>query len=84
MSEKPNSSALPLDARRKQLIELLGAFSEERWCAGWMLDIDKQAYQEGGVWEIIGREIGWPLGYEGDEGWVSWDEAAIHYGLVPS
>lgn len=71
-----------VDARRKQLIELLSAFSEERWAAGWMRDIDKEAYKEGGVWEILGREVGWPLGYEGDQGWVSWEEAGEHYGLV--
>ena len=44
-----------------------------------MSGIDAQLYRTGGIWEIIGRAIGWPIGYLGEDGWESWDEAAEVY-----
>lgn len=75
---------MELEQKRSQLISLIRAHSEEAYAASWLGGIDEDLYKVGGVWEIMGREIGWPLGYEGENGWVSWDEAAVRYGWATS
>ena len=69
-----------LTTRRRQLIEAMSAVSEERTCAGWMADWARTIHAEGGIWETIGREVGWPTGNYDVWVWVSWDEAARLYG----
>ena len=72
-------AGIDIEAARAQLLDLLSAWSEDRWAAGWIDGIDQEAHEAGGVWEAAGRVIGWPLGYRGAEGWVTWDEATAYY-----
>jgi hypothetical protein len=75
MTDRPD-----LDRQRKQLIEAMSAVSEERTCCGWIAGWERTLHAEGGIWETIGRAIGWPVGDWGAWMWVSWDEAAARYG----
>lgn len=68
---------------RKQIIDLISAHSEYLYSAGWLYDIDQICWEQGGVWETIGRAHGWPVGYRGEHGWMSWEEAGISYGHDP-
>ena len=60
---------------RDDLLTLMSAWSEDRYCAGWLIGLDTELLASGGVWEILGREIGWPIGYRAEGGWTTWDEA---------
>lgn len=66
-----------LDALRRGLLTMMSDWSEENWCAGWMSRTEEMLHEQGGVWEILGRQVGWPTDYEGDPDfrWVTWDEA---------
>lgn len=59
---------------REILLQAIVAESEDRWAAGWMDGIEEELYREGGKWEGIGRLVGWPKGYMGEEGWYAWDK----------
>lgn len=61
--------------RRDDLLDLMSAWSEVHYCAGWLVNLDQRLRARGGVWEILGREIGWPIGYRAEEGWTTWDDA---------
>lgn len=79
---QPGDGLMPcplFDAQRRELLEAMSAWSEDNWAAGWMHGTEKMLYEYGGIWEILGREIGWPTGYEHDADfrWVSWDEAGV-------
>lgn len=69
---------------RADLLTLMSAWSEDQHCAGWLIGLDKELLAEGGVWEILGQAIGWPIGYMGEGGWTTWDEAkdVAHRGEV--
>lgn len=71
-SDPPQGS---LEQQRDALIEAMGGVSEERWSAGWLIGLERRLYNEGGIWEIIGRAIGWPTGKFRDWTWATWDEA---------
>lgn len=77
---EPQPAATALEQQRAQLIEAMSAVSEDRWCAGWMPELDRRLHTEGGIWEHIGRKVGWPVGNYEAWTWVSWDEAADRYG----
>ncbi|MEW2393130.1 hypothetical protein AB0933_32695 [Streptomyces venezuelae] len=64
---------------RQQLLEAMSAVSEERTCAGWCADWARTLHAEGGIWETLGRAVGWPSGNYEQWVWVSWDEAAAIY-----
>lgn len=66
------------DALRAQLIEAMGFISEDRYCT-WMPGLSQVLHEEAGIWEIVGREVGWPVGDRGAWTWVTWDEAADIY-----
>ena len=74
---EPVREAETLAALRTSMLALISATSEDRWCAGWMGGIEEELYAEGGIWEILGREVGWPNGYDGATAfaWLTWDEA---------
>lgn len=55
---------------RKQFIELISAYSEDRWAAGWFGGIEEDIRKEGGIWNAIAEACqGWPKGYRGEDGW---------------
>lgn len=68
------------DRQRAQLIEAMSAVSEDRTGARWAGDWGRTLHAEGGIWEIVGRSIGWPTGDHDRWEWVSWDDAARLYG----
>lgn len=68
-----------LDRQRHQLSELMSAISEERYAAGWLDGLDRRLHAEGGLWETIGRAIGWPVGDYKHWTWMSWNEAGRQY-----
>ncbi|MGW4042998.1 hypothetical protein [Streptomyces sp. NPDC004721] len=81
-AQQPESSTLDeaaLARDRTQLLEAMSGVSEERWCAGWMESLDQRLHAEAGIWETIGRTIGWPTGNYDHWVWMSWDEAARLY-----
>jgi hypothetical protein len=65
---------------RKQLLEAMSAVSEDRTCTGWAADWARTLHAEGGIWETLGRAVGWPTGNYDAWVWVSWEEAARLYG----
>lgn len=67
------------DIARTTLLHAMEAESEARWCASWMINLDRILHAEAGHWEALARAGGWPLGYRGEDGWVSWREAGAHY-----
>jgi hypothetical protein len=66
---------------RERLLDLISATSEDRWAAGWMSGIERDLYSEGGLWEALGRVVGWPTQYRG--GWMTWDEAGEYFRSTP-
>jgi hypothetical protein len=69
-----------LERGRAQLLEAMSAVSEDRTCCGWAADWARTLHAEGGIWETLGRAVGWPTGNYDAWWWVSWDEAAALYG----
>ena len=73
-----------LERGREQLIEAMSAVSEDRTCCGWASDWARTLHAEGGIWETLGRAVGWPVGNYDQWVWVSWDEAAALYATPPA
>jgi hypothetical protein len=65
---------------REQLLEAMRGVSEDRTCASWCGDWARTLHAEGGIWETLGRSVGWPTGNYDQWVWVSWDEASALYG----
>lgn len=68
--------------QRAALLEAMRGVSEERWCAGWMGDLECRLYEEGGIWETIGRSIGWPTGEFDNWTWRTWDDAGKFFAAM--
>jgi hypothetical protein len=61
---------------RQQLLDAMSDWSESNWAAQWMSGLEEMLHEAGGIWEILGRAIGWPLDYEpAEDQWVTWDAA---------
>jgi hypothetical protein len=73
-----------LECGRAQLLEAMSAVSEDRTCCGWAADWARTLHAEGGIWETLGRAVGWPTGDYDAWVWVSWEEAAALYGHAVS
>lgn len=78
-TDKRNADVPDLDRRRDQLIEAMSAVSEDRTCMGWAPDLERDLHAEGGIWEAIGRTIGWPIGNYEAWTWVTWEQATAHF-----
>jgi hypothetical protein len=80
---QPQVAETDLTARlgngRTQLLEAMSAVSEDRTCTGWAADWARTLHAEGGIWETIGRAVGWPTGNYDQWVWRSWDEAGVLY-----
>ena len=58
------------DQMREMFCDLISEFSEENWCAGWLINIEKDIRDRGGKWVTVAHMAGgWPLGYYGVDGW---------------
>jgi hypothetical protein len=66
-------------AVRKALLSAMSEWSEDNYCAGWLIDLESRLHREGGMWETLGRMVGWPIGCDAEDGWETWDEAAARY-----
>lgn len=64
---------------RSALLSKMREWSEETYCAGWLIDLESRLHREAGEWETLGRAVGWPIGPDGREGWETWDQAAARY-----
>jgi hypothetical protein len=53
--------------------------SEDRYCQAWMAGLSQSLHEEGGLWEILGRSIGWPVGERDGWLWMTWEEARDFY-----
>jgi len=73
-----------LERGRTQLVEAMSAVSEDRTCCGWTSEWARTLHAEGGIWETLGRAVGWPTGNYDQWVWVSWDEAAALYATPPA
>jgi hypothetical protein len=60
----------------EQLLEAMSAISEDRSSARWAGDLASTLHAEGGIWETLGRAVGWPTGNYDAWTWVTWEEAA--------
>ncbi|MEU5476702.1 hypothetical protein [Streptomyces mirabilis] len=58
----------------------MSAVSEDRSSARWAGDLARTLHAEGGIWETLGRAVGWPTGNYDAWTWVTWEEAARAYG----
>jgi len=67
---------------RSQLLEAMSGWSEEYTCASWISELDRRLHKEGGIWELIASETGWPVDTENkgrDFTWLTWQEAGEIY-----
>lgn len=67
------------DAIREALLSAMREWSEENYCAGWLIGLEEKLHRKGGTFEVLGRLAGWPVGADADQGWETWDEAAARY-----
>lgn len=74
-----NATPGALERGRGQLLEAMSAVSEDRTCCGWAPDWARTLHAEGGIWETLGRAVGWPTGNYDQWEWASWDEATALY-----
>jgi len=69
-----------LSRMRRQLLDVMSGWSEDHYAAGWLIGLEWRLVREGGVWELLGRHLGWPVGgpdgpaHEGKH-WITWEEA---------
>lgn len=64
---------------RAQLLEAMHTTSEDRYCCSWMAGLSRALHAEGGIWELVGRAVGWPVGEAGEWLWMTWEDAAQVY-----
>ncbi|MFF4672315.1 hypothetical protein ACFY1C_21060 [Streptomyces sp. NPDC001279] len=64
---------------RAQLLEAMHTTSEDRYCSSWMAGLSEALHEEAGIWELVGRAIGWPVGERGRWTWMSWEDATRIY-----
>ncbi len=75
MAQELNRASL-----RDAFCELISAYSEDRWCAGWMTGVEKTIREQGGIWIGIAYICGgWPIGYRGEDGWDPLTQEEIDY-----
>lgn len=79
MSAGTNHTSLLLAIQREQLIEAMSGVSELRWSAGWLEGLERRLHAEGGIWQTIGEEIGWPVGEYQQWTWMTWNDAKNLY-----
>ncbi len=67
----PDAPAPTTDAVRRIFCLAVSGYSEERWCAGWLIGIEDVLRREGGGWTVLARLAGgWPQGLDGEDGWA--------------
>ncbi len=65
------------ELQRMDLLGLISDYSESHWAAGWMSGIEREIALKGDytIFSFIGKAIGWPIGYNAEEGWETWEQA---------
>ena len=66
-------------AVRNILIDAMSLWSEENYCAGWLNGLEHMLHRQAGMWETLGRLVGWPIDCDASGGWESWEEAGERY-----
>lgn len=60
-----------LESRQSWFLDLISAYSEDRWAASWLTGIDQQIREAGGPWIALAADCGgWPVGYLAEGGWA--------------
>lgn len=67
---------------RADLLDAISNASEESYAAGWLDGIEKILLIRGGMWLTLAKEVGWPIGYRGEDGWETLEEALNRYGTT--
>lgn len=63
-------SAAAREVMREHFLDLISAYSEDMWCAGWMSGIEQEIRRQQGVWLPMAVACGgWPKGYRAEDGW---------------
>jgi hypothetical protein len=78
------ASVARLERGREQLVEAMSLVSKKRYWAEWERNLDRSLHSEGGMWEILGRTVGWPVGEWKPLTWMSWDDAGALYASRPA
>ena len=79
-AEQAHITEAQRDAIRDSLLAAMREWSEEEYCAGWLIDLEAKLHAQGGQWETLGRLVGWPIGCDAEDGWETWEDAAARYG----
>lgn len=67
------------ERQRRQLLEAMSAVSEVRYATAWEEGLGRRLHDEGGIWAVLGRAAGWPVGEYRAWVWVSWEDARRRY-----
>lgn len=68
---------LSLAAARSDLLAAIGDASQAAYFAAWMTGIERTLLARGGMWELLARAVGWPVGYLGLDGWDTSYQQAV-------
>lgn len=59
-----------VETARAQFLDAISDYSEDRWCAGWMIGIENDVRELGGRFLLMAFAAdGWPIGYRAEHGW---------------
>lgn len=78
MTEQPVEQR---DALRDVLCRAISDVSEQDWAAGWLVGIERLVWQRKPEWRFLADLCGWPLGYQGEDGWLT--RAQAHERFAP-
>lgn len=70
---------------RAQFLDLISAYSEDTWAAGWEAGVEKTIRRDQGIWLALAVACGgWPNGYRAENGWdpLTGDERAAWARIV--
>lgn len=64
---------------RADLLDAISNASEDLYSAGWLDGIERVLLLKGGIWLTLAEQYGWPVGYRGEKGWETLDQALTRY-----
>lgn len=67
------------DAIRQALLSYMREWSEDNYCAGWLIGLEERTHRLGGTFEHLGRLVGWPKSVDAEDGWETWEQAAARW-----
>lgn len=64
-----------LGEMREDFIDFMSTYSENTYAASWLIGLEQILLQKEGVWKILGEHLGWPVGMDGIDGWMPYEQA---------